>query len=414
MKKNERDILDDLIRSKLEHFETDTSPDDWEAIEKRLPKKAVIIPWRKRITYIAAAVITSLFLITGSLYISQHNQMDSTIAKQIEKETEKIESIIKQEVKAPEITPDKQTEKQPVSIASASIRTVTRSETTLYYPQEDTTVYITEEIPDKEGPVKEKKRIMEVIDIHRNYPLIIDEPEVKENPQKRKKEKSQASRKWGFGMGAGGFTESTGNVVNTYVLKSSSLEDEKLLSMNSNADLNTGKAPKTNIKHRTPVSFGLSVSRHLNDRFSLQSGIVYSMLNSDWETQASAYNNKTRQRLHFIGIPLSVSYKIAEWNRFQFYTAAGALTEVNVAGQLRVRSFVGNEHISTMTESTRMKEWQWSVNARAGVSYPVIRFLSAFAEVGAAYYFDNGSDIETIYSDKPFNVSPQIGFRLSF
>ena len=49
---------------------------------------------------------------------------------------------------------------------------------------------------------------------------------------------------------------------------------------------------------------------------------------------------------------------------------------------------------------------------RAGVSYPIIRFVSAFAEVGASYYFDNGSEIETIHSEKPFNMSLQFGFRL--
>ena len=42
------------------------------------------------------------------------------------------------------------------------------------------------------------------------------------------------------------------------------------------------------------------------------------------------------------------------------------------------------------------------------------RFVSAFAEVGASYYFDNGSEIETIHSEKPFNMSLQFGFRFGF
>jgi hypothetical protein len=61
-----------------------------------------------------------------------------------------------------------------------------------------------------------------------------------------------------------------------------------------------------------------------------------------------------------------------------------------------------------------MKEWQWSVNARTGVSYPIVRFAHAFAEVGAAYYFSNGSRIETVYSDKAFNLSPRVGIRFGF
>ena len=40
MSKKERDIWDDAIRSKLEDFEMDTLPGDWEAIADRLPGKA--------------------------------------------------------------------------------------------------------------------------------------------------------------------------------------------------------------------------------------------------------------------------------------------------------------------------------------------------------------------------------------
>jgi hypothetical protein len=224
-----------------------------------------------------------------------------------------------------------------------------------------------------------------------------------------------SSQKWGFGMGMGGLTQSSGEVVNTYVFRSSTyLEDEELLALNAVPDQNMGKLPRTNIKHRTPVSFGLSVSRTLNNRFSLHTGLVYSLLVSDWESQASAYNTKTRQTLHFIGLPLSLSYRITEWNRFLVYVSAGVLTEVNVAGRLRVKLFSNDLQTGISYPNQRMKEWQWSVNTKTGVNYPLIPHINAFAEIGIVYYFDNGSDVETIYSDKAFNLSPQIGFRLSF
>ena len=58
-----------------------------------------------------------------------------------------------------------------------------------------------------------------------------------------------------------------------------------------------------------------------------------------------------------------------------------------------------------------MKELLWSLNARVGVSYPVIRFINVFAEAGVDYYFDNGSLIETAHAEKPFSASFQVGFR---
>ena len=167
------------------------------------------------------------------------------------------------------------------------------------------------------------------------------------------------------------------------------------------------------MKHKTPVSVGMSVSYSLNNRFALVTGLNYSLLSSSWET-TDTYHNKTSQKLHFIGVPLSLSYKIAEWKRFQVYAAAGVMTEVNVSGKLVTKKYMHKELYEKESEHIRMKEWMWSVNARAGVSYPLLRFVSLYAEVGADYYFDNGSSIETVRSEKPFNVNLQAGFRLGF
>ena len=42
------------------------------------------------------------------------------------------------------------------------------------------------------------------------------------------------------------------------------------------------------------------------------------------------------------------------------------------------------------------------------------RFVNVFVEGGVAYYFDNGSSIETIRSEKPFNAGFNVGLRLGF
>jgi len=62
----------------------------------------------------------------------------------------------------------------------------------------------------------------------------------------------------------------------------------------------------------------------------------------------------------------------------------------------------------------RMKEPLLSIGAQAGVTYPLWRFVNIYAETGLSYYFDNKSNVQTIRSDKPFNVSVQAGLRLGF
>ena len=231
-------------------------------------------------------------------------------------------------------------------------------------------------------------------------------------PVTKKKPEKTASRKWGFGMGGGGLSMGADNLVPQYVTNSSVLKSENLMSLNS-FDAEKKDPAKTDIHHKTPIGVGISISRYLNNRFSLQTGLTYSYLRSEWSTN-NTYHIENDQRLHFIGIPLSLTYKIAEWNRFMFYASAGGMAEMNVAGKRRMKLFSDEVEIAKQSEHIRMKEWLWSVNARAGVSYPIIRFVSAFAEVGASYYFDNGSEIETIHSEKPFNMSLQFGFRFGF
>ena len=56
MKDKERDIFDDLFRSKLQDFEVDVKKDDWERILNRLSTQT-FVPFRKRIWYWSVAAI---------------------------------------------------------------------------------------------------------------------------------------------------------------------------------------------------------------------------------------------------------------------------------------------------------------------------------------------------------------------
>ncbi|MDR2811098.1 MAG: PorT family protein [Tannerellaceae bacterium] len=403
MKDKERDVLDDLFRQKLQQIEADTTPEDWEAIMMRLPKR-IEIPYKRQRWYWAAACVVVLLMGGGGLYY---------LSQQYQSGLEDIDNRLAG-VQTPVLSPDTSMQETPSVVTPAQSTGLSRR---IPYPGEKTIAK--ESIPPRstlpEKILPEEIIVPKPVSAGNNKIWTVKDQTFLADaaPLPSTHRPTSTIRKWGFGTGMG-FMQSSGEVVNTYLRSSHYMEDEELLSINAVSDQNLGKIPKTNIKHKKPLSFGFSVSRYLSPRFSLQSGLVYSLLISDWETQATAYNNKTRQTLHWVGIPLSISYKIAEWKRLQVYASAGGQADMNVAGQLRVKNYSNNLQTGVTYANQRMKEWQWSVNARAGVSYPLIPYISVFGEVGAAYYFDNGSDMETIYSDKAFNISPQIGLRLSF
>jgi len=407
MTDKERDSWDELLRDKLFDMEAETTPDDWEAIAGRLPERKIIpLPWQRWRSYAAAAAVFLLLCLgSGSYYLYIYKQADISDAP-----------LAEQTKPRQEVRPETPTSALIASAETQAPRTVSIRIADIP-PVEITTSTIVEEY--EETPTVEETKTPEETSSVRQEPLrTTNVTEFIADASVPTKSRTSAPRKWGFGMGVGGVTKGANNTVNTYLLRSSSLQDEKLLELNAPSNYNQMKAPRTNIKHKTPISFGLSASHYLSKHFSLQMGLNYTLLLSEWEAEGE-YSSKTRQSLHFIGIPFALSYKIVEWNRFLVYAAAGVQAEINVAGNEQEKVFVSdleNHDIETSVHNTkvRMKEWLWSVNARAGVSYPIIRPISAFAELGAAWYFDNGSQVETLYSDKPFHFSPQVGFRLSF
>ncbi len=432
MKDKERDKFDDLFRSKLYDFEVDTIQDDWEMIADRLPG-AVSIPFYRKAAFWGAAAVVAVLMVMGSIFIFEKEQVSPQIAQEIQQKTEELDSRVQEEIiptrQKQDITGTSSKEAIKPVIAKTQGQT-NKIENSVKLPIMEGEDDINEEQPTRVGV--DEQRISEaasgvedeVKDAATESPGVIKEVEqpfiAQVTPDKSKKEKGP--RKWGFGMGAGGLSIGANNIVPDYMVSTMGLRSEDLLLMNA---ANPNKSlPKTDVHHNKPISFGLGVSRSLNNRFSLGSGLTYSYLSSNWETK-DEYHVKTTQRLHFIGIPLSLTYKIAEWNRINFYASTGFLAELNVAGnqkgELLRDAMTDDVVIDTNKKSVRMKELLFSANAKVGLSYPVLSFLSAYGEVGASYYFDNGSaffdkqsDRPTIYSEKPFNVNLQLGFRFNF
>ena len=428
MSEKERDTFDELFRSKLQNFEADTMPDDWDAIASRLPGK--VVPFRRTLRYWAAAAVVSLLMITGGVYFYNQDSGQVPMADAIRQQTEAVENKLAEEKAEEVFALEPATASKPVVASVAPVQTAKKamSRRAVFAVNQlrdagEAIAVLSEEmdVPVEEAVDSDTTDAEAVNEVPAERTVVSgDEPEqisiadaVPASDKPMAEKKAPKTRRWGFGMGGGSVTAGTSNSINAYAFKNTAFIDNELMYLNS--PYFDQQAAKTNVHHKTPVTFGLGVSYYLNDRFSLQSGLNYSLLSSSWETNGP-YSRETKQKLHFIGIPLSLSYKIAEWNRIQFYAAVGGMTEVNVAGKLSSKIFskTDKNEFSRESENIRMREWMWSVNGRVGASYPLLRFLSLYAEVGAGYYFDNGSNIETIRSDKPFNVNLQAGFRFGF
>lgn len=395
--KKDRDELDDLFRSKLYDYEADTFPEDWEAIEKRLPRPSVSMP-RRTWYYGAVAAVAALLVAISGIYFNKEEIKTEQLAEQTRLITQPIPAIS-------ETNPE--SGQKVLAQATPKFQAVKADWWTLT-EEEEPELQEAKMASEPEEPLKEadhpRTTVLNAQPNRQSRTLSTEQSaQNKELPEAKK-----PKRKWSFGMGAGSISAGNSNSIGSYALRSSSLmPNETLALMNA---VNMFQAPETEIHHKMPFSIGVSASRQFTDRWSLQLGLSYALLSSDWKTNTD-YWGECKQRLHFLGIPVSVSYKIAEWKRFQFYASAGGKAELNIAGKLRTELYSQEEVIGSYSEKQRVKEPYFSINGRVGVSYPLVRFLSAYAEVGADYYFDNGSDIETYYTEKPFRFGLQVGFR---
>lgn len=401
-----RDKWDEAIQAKLFDHEVEPMPEDWEAIASRLPEERPVT-WPFAFRYWSAAAAAVLALVLGGLYLFDQDPETVRLAEEMSQiETDR--SIIPTPA-----TPAPSIAAPATRAVNAWVAQATSTRSFRAHAQQPI-----ERITDKESAAE----IAAVEPSHREDAQreeeVITESVASQQPRTKATDTTQPThqpakqRKWSFGMGAGNLSVGTSQLVPHYVTNSAALRSESLMSMNTWGATQEA-SPKTDIQHHTPINFGISVSRQLSNRFYLQTGLNYSYLRSEWATNGT-YHIETDQRLHFLGLPLSIAYRIAEWNRFLFYASAGGMAEVNVAGKRQSQLFSDKISIVKQTEHIRMKEWLWSVNGKVGVSYPIVRFVSAFGEVSANYYFDNGSTIETIHSEKPFTIGFNMGFRLGF
>ena len=169
---------------------------------------------------------------------------------------------------------------------------------------------------------------------------------------------------------------------------------------------------KTTSKHRQPVKLGLSVRYNLDSRWSLQSGLTYSWLSSEFSFHKGRENNKDEQTLHYVGIPLAASYNFVKTKRVNVYATAGGEAEKLVRGVMKHSSKTAEE-AGPNSVTVKEKRLQFSVNAAVGAEYKLSRDVSIYAEPGVSHYFNNGSAVDNIYKDTPTGFNLNVGFRIN-
>lgn len=178
---------------------------------------------------------------------------------------------------------------------------------------------------------------------------------------------------------------------------------------------NSGQDVSTDISYRLPVRTGITLRWLLPAKVGLETGVTYTWLSSTTTSGSELNHYSATTQLHYVGIPLNVSYTFWEGHRFSIYASAGGLMEKNIYGTTRTEYTLDGQDIGTdRTELIDKRPLQWSVNATAGVQFDITSSLGIYAEPGAAYYFNDGTELQTTYKARPLNFYLRFGLRFSF
>lgn len=186
-----------------------------------------------------------------------------------------------------------------------------------------------------------------------------------------------------------------------------------VMQLSNSDEMKNNMYSTVNVKHNLPIKAGVSLKYGLTKRLAVSSGVNYSYLSSDITSGDEGQGLKTEQTLHYVSVPLGVSYEIFSSGRLDVYASGGVEAAFCVSGKADTKCLVDDKVVSRSKEDVKDSKPQWSVNAAAGVQYNITDKIGVYVEPGVGYYFDNGSSTNTIYKDRPFDFNLNVGLRFS-
>lgn len=178
------------------------------------------------------------------------------------------------------------------------------------------------------------------------------------------------------------------------------------------ADNNKGKIEEYE-HHDKPITLGLAVNKNIGKRWSLETGLQYSYLKSYFTLGTGNYRVDKEQKLHYIGIPIKLSYQFMAYKRLSAYGSAGASIQIPLSGKTYADYVIGGKSGYT-TDWKTIPSIQWTVNTNIGIQYQFAPKLTLFVEPTLNWYIPNGSEVKNTWTERPFTLTVPFGIRLSW
>ncbi|MBO5902483.1 MAG: outer membrane beta-barrel protein [Tidjanibacter sp.] len=170
------------------------------------------------------------------------------------------------------------------------------------------------------------------------------------------------------------------------------------------------RAPQeAKLKHSMPLSMGIGLSLPINNKLAFETGVVYNYLHSASNQEQTMSTYSKERHLHYIGIPVGLSYNLFSRNAFDLYAHSSFMLERGVSG----RDLVLMDGKKTSETPIEFKGVQPSVDLSVGAMFTVGN-IGLYAQPGLSYYFGTTSQPANYRTENPVSFSLRMGLKFLF
>lgn len=159
----------------------------------------------------------------------------------------------------------------------------------------------------------------------------------------------------------------------------------------------TGEMENVHYKHLPPITFGVSIGINLSKRFTVITGLDYSLYLSNKEITSSKGVRNEMQQIHYLGLPIRCDYTIYSNKSFEWYVGGGFEVEKCISA-------------TSGTTSFKEKNFLWSVVATTGIQYNINKSISLYCEPYCSYLLSETS-LFSYRTENPVMISAKLGLR---
>lgn len=164
-----------------------------------------------------------------------------------------------------------------------------------------------------------------------------------------------------------------------------------------------------------PISLGLGVRFYLTQRLSVGIGVDFSILERTFSgiytevqegTIVRTINSDIHNTLHYIGVPVVLSYDFLQTNRLSLYVHGGGVVEKALSNKYRIENRPKDVIFRESVDGVQL-----SAGAGLGIKFKLTDKFGLYLDPSVKYYFDCKQPV-SIRTQQPLMFNLEAGLRL--